>query len=32
MTLADNLSRAETLLKQVGSAPILNHIAGTEEQ
>ncbi len=28
MTLADNLSRAETLLQQVGSAPILNHIAG----
>ena len=28
MTLADNLSRAETLLQQVGSGPILNHIAG----
>ena len=28
MTLADNLSRAETLLQQVGSTPILNHIAG----
>ena len=28
MTLAENLSRAEALLKEVGTAPILNHIGG----
>lgn len=28
MTLAENLSRAEALLKEIGTAPILNHIGG----
>ena len=28
MTLAENMSRAETLLKEIGTAPILNHISG----
>ena len=28
MTLAENLSRAEALLKEIGSEPILNHIGG----